>query len=200
MESHGQLSMEDHERRKYLFDVRLWRQACRSRQQRQQFRRYFGRRGVFVLNNDGSVTNTANGEVTATGEMPSTCPRNKKKKKNIHFATISGIYVTGPSGAGMSAISITNAGVVDAADGYGIGLGASGSVNNSGNVTGGEDGVVVLAGVGKIENSGSITATLDDGVGLFQGGTVTNALGASISGVVGVDAAGIFTTGGEPRR
>jgi hypothetical protein len=140
--------------------------------------------GGVNLSLDGSVTNTAKGTITATGKMPSS------------LATISGIYVTGPSTAGMSAISVTNAGVVTAADGYGIGLGASGSVYNSGKVTGGEDGVAVLAGVGNIQNSGSITATLDDGIGLFQGGTVTNALGASISGVVGVDAAGIFITGG----
>jgi hypothetical protein len=140
--------------------------------------------GGIVLSNDGSVTNTATGRITATGKMPSP------------LATISGIYVTGPSNAGMLAITVTNAGVVTAANGYGIGLGASGSVNNSGTVTGGEDGVAVVAGVGNIQNSGSITATLDDGVGLFQGGTVTNALGASISGVVGVDAAAIFITGG----
>jgi hypothetical protein len=112
--------------------------------------------GGVNLSNDGSVTNTAKGTITATGKMPSS------------LATISGIYVTGPSNAGMAAISVTNAGVVTAADGYGIGLGASGSVNNSGKVTGGEDGVVVVAGIGKIQNSGSITATVDDGVGLFQ--------------------------------
>ena len=140
--------------------------------------------GGVLLNDAGTVTNSSGGTITATGMMPAP------------LATISAIYVTGPSGGGMSAISVNNAGVVTAADGYGIGLGASGSVNNSGQVTGGEDGVVVVAGVGNIQNSGSITATLDDGVGLFQGGTVTNAVGASISGVVGVDAAGIFTTGG----
>jgi hypothetical protein len=140
--------------------------------------------GGVNLSVDGSMTNTATGRITATGKMPSP------------LATISGIYVTGPSNAGMAAITVTNAGVVTAADGYGIGLGASGSVYNSGTVTGGEDGVVVVAGVANIQNSGSITATLDDGVGLFQGGTLTNAVGASISGVVGVDAAGIFTTGG----
>jgi hypothetical protein len=140
--------------------------------------------GGIVLTDDGSVTNTATGRITATGKMPSP------------LASISGIYVTGPSGAGITAISVINAGVVTAVDGYGIGLGASGSVYNSGKVTGGEDGVVVVAGVGNIQNLGSINATLDDGVGLFQGGAVTNALGASISGVVGVDAAGIFITGG----
>ena len=137
--------------------------------------------GGMFLNNGGSVTNTASGTITATGKMPSS------------LATISGIYVTGPSGA---AISVTNAGVITAADGYGIGLGASGSVNNSGKVTGGEDGVLFDAGVGSLQNSGSITATLDDGVGMFQGGTVTNAVGASISGVAGVDGAGIFISGG----
>jgi hypothetical protein len=142
-----------------------------------------GAGGVF-LNNEGSVRNTTQGTITATGGSGSP------------LATVSGIYVTGPSSAGMYAISVTNAGTVNAADGYGIALGASGSANNSGKVTGGEDGVVVLAGVGNVRNSGSITATLDDGVGLFQGGTVTNAAGASISGVVGVNAAGIFATGG----
>ena len=108
--------------------------------------------GGMFLNNGGTVTNTASGTITATGKMPSS------------LATISGIYVTGPSGA---AISVTNAGVITAADGYGIGLGASGSVNNSGKVTGGEDGVLFDAGVGNLQNSGSITATLDDGVGMF---------------------------------
>jgi hypothetical protein len=49
-----------------------------------------GAGGVF-LNNDGSVTNTASGTITATGKMP------------LSLATISGIYVTGPSGAGAAA-------------------------------------------------------------------------------------------------
>ncbi|MGB7973377.1 MAG: hypothetical protein WCF81_03280, partial [Roseiarcus sp.] len=139
--------------------------------------------GGLLLTDDASVTNTATGRITASGTLPSP------------LSSISGIYITGPSGAGMAAISVTNAGVVTAADGYGIGLGASGSVSNSGTVTGGEDGIAVLAGAGNIQNSGSVTATLDDGVGLFQGGTVTNALGGSISGVVGATAAGIFITG-----
>ena len=43
--------------------------------------------GGMFLNNGGSVTNTASGTITATGKMPSS------------LATISGIYVTGPSGA-----------------------------------------------------------------------------------------------------
>jgi hypothetical protein len=125
--------------------------------------------GEVFLNNEGSVRNTAEGTITATGGSGSP------------LATVSGIYVTGPSSAGMSAISVTNAGTVNAADGYGIALDASGSANNSGKVTGGEDGVVVLAGVGNVRNSGSNTETVDDG-GLFQGGTVTNGAGASISG------------------
>src|SRR4029077_2113894 len=49
--------------------------------------------GGIVLSNDGSVTNTVTGRITATGKMPSP------------LATISGIYVTGPSNAGMSAIT-----------------------------------------------------------------------------------------------
>jgi hypothetical protein len=118
--------------------------------------------GEVNLSNDGSVTNTAKGAITATGGSGST------------LATVSGIYVTG---TGMNAISVTNAGVVTAAFGYGIGLGANGRVNNSGKVTGGEDGVVVVAGAGNIQNSGVITATLDDGVSLFQGGTVRQCVG-----------------------
>jgi hypothetical protein len=135
--------------------------------------------GGMFLNNDGSVMNTATGTITATGTTSS-------------LAIISGIYV---SGAGIGAISVTNAGVITAPDGYGVGLGQIGSVNNSGTVTGGEDGVLFSAG-GNLQNSGSITATVDDGVGMFQGGTVTNAAGASISGVAGVDGAGIYVTGG----
>ena len=121
--------------------------------------------GGIALSHDGSVTNTVTGRITATGKMPSP------------LSTISGIYITGPSNAGMAAISVINAGVVTAADGYGIGLGASGSVYNFGRVTGGEDGIVVLAGVGNIQNSGSVTATHDDGISLFQGGAVTNGRG-----------------------
>ena len=54
--------------------------------------------GIF-LNNDGSVTNSAGGQITATGTTGS-------------LATTSAIYVTGPSGAGISAITVTNAGVM----------------------------------------------------------------------------------------
>jgi hypothetical protein len=63
-------------------------------------------------------------------------------------------------------------------------------------VTGGEDDVLFDAGVGNLQNSGTITATLDDGDGMSQWGTLTNAVGALISGVAGVDGGGIFTSGG----
>ncbi len=140
--------------------------------------------GGVLLNNYGAVTNSSSGTITATGMMP------------MSLATISGIYVKGPSGGGIGTILVNNAGVVNAADGYGIGLGASGSVINSGQITGGEDGIIIFSGTGEIENSGRVVATLDDGATLFAGGTVTNAVGGFISGDVGVDAAGIFVTGG----
>ncbi len=74
-------------------------------------------------------------------------------------------------------------------------LGAGGLVTNTSAITGGEDGVIVQGAVGTIANSGNITATVDDGVALFAGGSVTNASGASISGL-GTLGAGVFITGG----
>ena len=93
----------------------------------------------------------------------------------------------------MAAISVTIAGVVKAAYGYAIELSASGSVNNTGNLTSGLDAVLVTAGVANVQNSGTIVSTADQGVELFGGGTVTNAAGASISGL---GDAGIFVIGG----
>ena len=75
--------------------------------------------GGVNLSNDGSVRNTAQGTITATGGSGS------------QLATVSGIYVTGPSSGGITAISVTNAGVVNAAYGYGIGLGASGKIGRA---------------------------------------------------------------------
>ena len=49
------------------------------------------------------MTNTAQGTITATGLMPAP------------LATISAIYVTGPSGGGIGAIGVTDQGVVTAA-------------------------------------------------------------------------------------
>ena len=63
--------------------------------------------GGVVLSDDGSVSNSAQGVITATGKLPSP------------LATISAIYVTGPLGGE----TVSNAGTVTAADGYGIGFG-----------------------------------------------------------------------------
>ena len=68
-------------------------------------------------------------------------------------------------------------------------------MTNTSAITGGEDGVTVRGAAGTIANYGSIIATVDDGIGLFAGGSVTNALGASISGL-GTLGAGIYITGG----
>ena len=49
----------------------------------------------------------------------------------------------------------------------------------------------VIGGIGNVQNSGSISASIDDGVGLFNGGSVTNLAGGSITGLVGTNAAGV---------
>ena len=138
-----------------------------------------------LLSDDGSVTNTAKGTITATGKMPSP------------LATISGIYVTGPSSAGIAAISVTNAGVVTAADGYGIGLGRERErqqLRQGDRRRRRSRGFRPASAIFRIRAASSRRWTTASASS--RGGTVTNAAGASISGVVGVDAAGIFVIGG----
>jgi hypothetical protein len=109
------------------------------------------------------------------------------------LATISGVFIDGPSG------SVANAGTITASGtGYGVGFAAGGSVNNSGAIAGGEDGVYFDAGgAGSVINTGSITASIDDGVAFLGGGSLTNRSGGAIMGLAGANAAAVFVTGGE---
>jgi hypothetical protein len=124
----------------------------------------------------GTITNNAGGSIKGTGVSGTV------------LADTSGVYIDGGTG------TVSNGGNIQGA-GYGVGLGGGGSVNNTGTVSGGEDGVFVIGGIGNVQNSGSISASIDDGVGLFNGGSVTNLAGGSITGLVGTNAAGVFTIG-----
>ena len=131
---------------------------------------------ALVLRAGGSVTNNLGASISGLGALGG------------GLGSGAGVYITGA--AGTVANHSTISGVA-----YGVGLGAGGLVTNTSSITGGEDGVIVQGAIGTIANSGNILATVDDGVALFAGGSVTNASGASISGL-GTLGAGVFITGG----
>jgi hypothetical protein len=131
---------------------------------------------ALVLRAGGSVTNDVGGSISGLGAL------------GAGLGSGAGVYITGAAG------TVTNRSTISGAA-YGVGLGRGGLVTNTSSITGGEDGVIVQGAIGTIANFGNITATVDDGVALFAGGSVTNASGASISGVSTVGA-GIFITGG----
>jgi hypothetical protein len=129
-----------------------------------------------ILRAGGSVTNNVGGSISGLGVL------------GAGLGSGAGVYITGAAG------TVTNDGTISGVA-YGVGLAAGGLVTNTSSITGGEDGVTVQGAIGTIANSGTIIATVDDGVALFAGGSVTNASGASISGL-GTLGAGIFITGG----
>jgi hypothetical protein len=131
---------------------------------------------ALVLRAGGSVANNLGASISGLGAL------------GVGLGSGAGVYITGA--AGTVANHSTISGVA-----YGVGLGAGGLVTNTSSITGGEDGVIVQGAIGTIANSGNILATVDDGVALFAGGSVTNASGASISGL-GTLGAGVFITGG----
>ena len=131
---------------------------------------------ALVLRAGGSVTNNVGGSISGLGAL------------GAGLGSGAGVYITGAAG------TVTNNSTISGVA-YGVGLGDGGLVTNTSAITGGEDGVIVQGAVGTIANSGNVTATVDDGVALFAGGSVTNASGASISGL-GTLGAGVFITGG----
>ena len=118
---------------------------------------------ALVLRAGGSVTNNVGGSISGLGAL------------GAGLGSGAGVYITGAAG------TVTNNSTISGVA-YGVGLGHGGLVTNTSSITGGEDGVIVQGAIGTIANSGNIIATVDDGVGLFAGGSVTNASGASISG------------------
>lgn len=101
--------------------------------------------------------------------------------------------------------SIVNSGSISGysgSGGYGVDLGAGGSVINTsaGYITGGEDAIFGSGAAVTINNSGQIVSTFDDGIGLFGGGSVTNNAGAMIQAPTsgGFGPAGIYVPGAPP--
>ena len=133
-----------------------------------------GKEGL-LLRGGGSVTNDVGGSISGLGA------------RTFGFGSGAGVYITGGAG------TVTNRGTISGV-GYGVAIGAGGLVTNFSSITGGEDGVVAQLAA-TISNYGNITATVDDGIGLFAGGSVTNASGASITGA-GTYGAGVFIMGG----
>ena len=116
-----------------------------------------GGNGVLLLEG-GSVSNAASGSITGQG---------------------AGIFVKNQAG------TVTNAGNISATTGTesaGIYLQNNGMITNTstGTITGGNYGAFIEGGGGTVTNFGSISG--GDAVLLGLGGTVTNAVGASISG------------------
>jgi hypothetical protein len=130
---------------------------------------------ALLLRGGGSVTNDVGGSISGLGA------------RGFGFGSGAGVYITGGAG------TVTNRGTISGV-GYGVAIGAGGLVTNFSSITGGEDGVVAQVAA-TISNYGNITATVDDGIGLFAGGSVTNASGASITGA-GTYGAGVFIMGG----
>ncbi len=134
-----------------------------------------GNTGI-ILRGGGAISNAAAGSISASGTVGG------------GFAVGAGIYITGALGTATNYGAITGGG-------YGIAMAAGGSVTNLATITGGEDAVIVTNAAGTLDNQGRLVATVDDGVGLFAGGSVSNAAGAFISGA-GTLGAGVFITGG----
>ncbi|MBV9589553.1 MAG: FG-GAP repeat protein [Hyphomicrobiales bacterium] len=130
----------------------------------------------FKLSGGATFTNNAGGQITSSG---------------THGGGLSvgaGIYIQNGSA------KVTNNGAISGG-GYGVALGGGGSVTNTSSITGGEDAVRISGGVGTISNSGTLTGTFDDTIGLFSGGSVTNASGATITSS-GTAGAAIYASSG----
>ena len=100
------------------------------------------------------------------------------------------LYIRGGTG------NVTNNGSISGG-GYGAALAGGGSVTNTSSITGGEDAIRISGGAGTISNTGTIAGTVDDAIGLFSGGSVTNASGATISST-GTLGAAVYTRPAAP--
>jgi uncharacterized protein with beta-barrel porin domain len=79
--------------------------------------------------------------------------------------------------------TVTNDGTLRSANGSGVYIsGAAGTVTNRALVQGGSTGVYFKGVLGSVTNDGTITGTSGNGIYLGGGGSVTNAVGALISG------------------
>ncbi|MBV9520160.1 MAG: VCBS repeat-containing protein [Hyphomicrobiales bacterium] len=128
----------------------------------------------FKLSGGTTLTNGVGGVITSSG---------------THGGGLSvgaGIYVQNGSG------NVTNQGSISGG-GYGVALGGGGSVTNASSITAGEDAVRISGSAGTISNSGTLTGTFDDGIGLFAGGSITNASGGTITSS-GTAGAAIYTS------
>ena len=126
------------------------------------------------------MTNNAGGSITSAGTHGG------------GLGVGAALYITGGTGNVTNNASISGGG-------YGVALGGGGSVTNTSSITGGEDAVRISGGAGTVSNSGTITGTFDDAIGLFTGGSITNASGATISSV-GTAGAAIYIDWRLPPR
>ena len=130
----------------------------------------------FNLSGGATLTNNTGGVITSTGTIGG------------GLGVGAALYIH--SGTG----NVTNNGAISGGA-YGAALGGGGSVTNTSSITGGEDAIRISGGAGTISNSGTVKGTVDDAIGLFTGGSITNASGATISST-GTAGAAIYTTGG----
>ncbi|APG31136.1 Hemagglutinin-related protein [Granulibacter bethesdensis CGDNIH4] len=106
------------------------------------------------------------------------------------------------NGAAISgqASSVTNEGTLfghrsGTVAGYGISFQAGGTIINSGPVSGDDSGIMINGAAGTITNIGAITGVTSYGIGLLNGGYVSNASGVVISGgLIGIYATGAAAT------
>ena len=130
----------------------------------------------FNLSGGATFTNNAGGVITSTGTVGG------------GLGVGAALYIRGGTG------NVTNNGAISGGA-YGAALGGGGSVTNTSSITGGEDAIRISGGAGTISNSGTVSGTVDDAIGLFTGGSITNASGATITST-GTAGAAIYTTGG----
>ncbi|WP_157692352.1 Hint domain-containing protein [Granulibacter bethesdensis] len=106
------------------------------------------------------------------------------------------------NGAAISgqASSVSNAGTLighrsGTTAGYGISFQAGGTIINTGGVTGDDSGIIISGSVGTVTNIGAISGVTSYGIGLLNGGYVSNVSGAVLSGsLIGIYATGAAAT------
>jgi fibronectin-binding autotransporter adhesin len=116
----------------------------------------------------------------------------------LSITTSGGVETNGGTaiyGAATQAWTITNAGTVSGgspASSLGIDLKAGGTIGNTGRISGAHYAIRIRGAAGMVTNAGSITSATD-GVVLFAGGSVSNAVGGVITGTGNV---GVYISGG----